>query len=92
MNISGAGVVKSAPNKANAIKFLEFLASDEAQSTFPSATYEYPAASDVEWSPLQKSWGKFKADKEGAGKLIRIGDAPLDEKLDPIQLASWTMR
>lgn len=62
VNVSGAGVVKASGQKEDAVKLLEFLASDEAQKVFPHATYEYPVVEDVEWSPLQKSWGRFKAD------------------------------
>jgi ABC-type Fe3+ transport system substrate-binding protein len=38
INISGAGVLKYAPHRENAIKFLEYLASDPAQATSPTAT------------------------------------------------------
>ncbi len=43
VNVSGAGVLKSAKNKENAIKLLEFLASDEAQEHFANGNNEYPA-------------------------------------------------
>ena len=43
VNISGAGLVKSAPNPENAIRFLEYLASDEAQLLFANGNHEYPA-------------------------------------------------
>ena len=42
INISGAGVTKSAKNKENAIKFLEFLSSAESQEVFGSINFEYP--------------------------------------------------
>ena len=44
VNISGGGVAANAPNKANAIKFLEFLATPEAQQIVTELNYEYPAA------------------------------------------------
>lgn len=62
VNISGAGVVRGSKNADSARRFLEFLASDEAQRVFPAATSEYPAVPSVEWSALQKQWGLFKAD------------------------------
>ncbi|WP_241147987.1 Fe(3+) ABC transporter substrate-binding protein [Lacinutrix jangbogonensis] len=62
INISGAGVAKYAPNKANAIKFIEYLSGVEAQEVFAKANYEYPVNSAVEPSDLLKSWGDFKAD------------------------------
>lgn len=62
INISGAGVAKYAPNKENAIKFIEFLASVEAQKIFAKSNYEYPINPEVEPSELLKSWGVFKED------------------------------
>lgn len=62
MNVSGAGVAKYAPNKDNAVKFIEFLLSKEAQKVFAEANYEYPVNPDVEASALLQSWGTFKAD------------------------------
>ena len=61
INISGAGVAKYAPNKANAIKFLEYLASPEAQEYFANGNNEYPVVGTV--SNLQlTSLGTFKRD------------------------------
>ncbi|MGX7594361.1 Fe(3+) ABC transporter substrate-binding protein [Planococcus plakortidis] len=60
VNVSGAGVVKSAKNKENAIKLLEFLSAPEAQETFASVNYEYPVNEAVEPSELLQSWGDFK--------------------------------
>ena len=62
INISGAGVAKFSPNKDNAVKFIEFLASDKAQEVFAKANYEYPVNKNIEISPLLKSWGVFKED------------------------------
>ncbi len=63
INISGGGVVKSAPNRENAIKLLEFLTGPEAQASFPETTSEYPLDISGTQSKLLKSWGTFKADK-----------------------------
>ncbi|QKJ24171.1 Fe(3+) ABC transporter substrate-binding protein [Poseidonibacter lekithochrous] len=62
INVSGAGVAKYAPNKDNAIKFVEFLASKEAQELFAQANYEYPVLAGVKSSELVSSWGQFKDD------------------------------
>jgi iron(III) transport system substrate-binding protein len=62
INVSGAGVAKYAPNKDNAIKFVEFLASKEAQELFAKANYEYPVLAGVKSSELVSSWGQFKDD------------------------------
>jgi iron(III) transport system substrate-binding protein len=62
INISGAVVAKNAPHRENAIRLLEFLASDKGQKTYAEVNYEYPVKEGVEWSELVKSWGEFKAD------------------------------
>ncbi|MGD1945772.1 MAG: Fe(3+) ABC transporter substrate-binding protein [Croceivirga sp.] len=63
INISGAGVAKYSPNKTNAIKFIEFLASGEAQSVFAEANFEYPVNQNVAPAPLLQEWGNFKEDE-----------------------------
>jgi iron(III) transport system substrate-binding protein len=62
VNISGAAVTAHAPNKENAIRFIEYLASPEAQRYFADVSLEYPANPAVEPHPVLASWGKFKAD------------------------------
>jgi len=62
VNISGAGVTKSAKNRENAIKLLEFLVSPEAQKNFAHANFEYPVNEGVTISPVVKAWGEFKED------------------------------
>jgi iron(III) transport system substrate-binding protein len=62
INISGAGVAAHAPNKANAVKFLEFLISPEAQKIFADANNEFPVRSDVPPADVVAAWGDFKAD------------------------------
>ena len=62
VNVSGVGVTKSAKNEANAIKLIEFLASDEAQKTFAEANFEYPIKAENNENELLKSWGEFKRD------------------------------
>jgi len=62
INVSGAGVAKYAPNKENAIKFIEFLASKDAQELFANGNYEYPVLDSVKKSDVVLSWGEFKSD------------------------------
>jgi iron(III) transport system substrate-binding protein len=69
MNVSGAGVAKYSKNKANAIKFIEFLTSKEAQGLFSESNYEYPVNPEVEESKLLNSWGEFKEDDINLSKL-----------------------
>ena len=42
VNISGAGITRYAPNKDNAVRFLEYLTSDFAQRLFAEGNNEYP--------------------------------------------------
>lgn len=62
INVSGAGVAHYAPNKENAVKFIEFLASEEAQKVFAEANYEYPVNDQVSWAQTLQNWGPFKTD------------------------------
>ncbi|NRB20977.1 MAG: extracellular solute-binding protein [Rhodobacteraceae bacterium] len=62
MNLSGAGVAAHAPNKANAIKFLEYLASPQAQQYFSNGNDEFPVVAGVELAPSVAALGDFKAD------------------------------
>ncbi len=63
VNVSGAGVLKHAPHKAAAIRYLEYLASDAAQSYFASGNNEWPAVSTASLNNRTlESMGKFKAD------------------------------
>jgi iron(III) transport system substrate-binding protein len=63
MNVSGGGVVKTAPNKENAIKFMEYLASDEAQAYFANGNNEWPVVkSATVKNEALESMGKFKED------------------------------
>ncbi len=63
LNVSGAGVLKNAPNKDAAIRYLEYLASDAAQSYFASGNNEWPAVASA---PLNNrgldALGTFTAD------------------------------
>jgi iron(III) transport system substrate-binding protein len=62
VNISGGGIMASAPHKAAAVKFLEYMASDEAQNIIANANYEFPAVAEVTRSPELLRLGRFKAD------------------------------
>ena len=62
MNISGMSLTKSAPNKENAIKLMEFLSGDLAQRMYAEQNHEYPVNKDIAPSGLVQSWGEFKYD------------------------------
>ncbi len=63
MNLSGAGLAAHAPNRDNAVKFLEYLASDSAQAYFAGGNDEYTAVKGVEVSAAVEQLGDFKADE-----------------------------
>lgn len=64
INVSGGGLLKTAPHKEAGIKFLEYLASDQAQAYFADGNNEWPAVASVKVAnPALESMGKFKADK-----------------------------
>ncbi|MBA3911497.1 MAG: iron ABC transporter substrate-binding protein [Rhodobacter sp.] len=62
LNISGVGMTKSAPNKDEALKFMEWLSSDAAQAIYAETNYEYPVKPGVARSELVASWGEFTPD------------------------------
>ena len=72
INVSGAGILKSAPNKDAALKFMEYLASDEAQGYFANGNNEWPVVRNVAVrNPELESLGKFKPDDLPIGQLAR---------------------
>jgi iron(III) transport system substrate-binding protein len=63
VNISGAAVAKNAPNRANAVKLVEFLVSAPAQVLYAQANYEYPVRQGVALDPILASTiGELKVD------------------------------
>ncbi|MCF7925293.1 MAG: extracellular solute-binding protein [Candidatus Izimaplasma sp.] len=56
MNISGAGVIKNAQNKDNAIKLIEFLSRTDVQESFSATNYEFPVNESANMSTLLQSW------------------------------------
>jgi ABC-type Fe3+ transport system substrate-binding protein len=62
INISGAGVTKSAKNTDAAIQLLEFMVSEEAQHWYADANDEFPVRAGIPASEILQSWGAFKAD------------------------------
>jgi iron(III) transport system substrate-binding protein len=74
INISGAGVTKYASHKKEAVRFLEWLISKEAQSLFTQLNDEYPVVGNVELSKEVESWGTFKSNSsslKNAGQFQR---------------------
>lgn len=70
INISGAGMVKTARHPEAAVKFLEYLASDEAQRYFAEGNNEWPAVPGVTANnPALAAMGQFKADPLSIGSI-----------------------
>ncbi len=86
INIAGAGVLRHAPHRENAIRFLEYLASDEAQSYFANGNNEWPAVKGaVAKNPELEALGAFKADALPIATLGR--NTPAAQKL--LDRAGW---
>lgn len=62
VNVSGAAIAKNAPNKADAVKLLEYLVSDEAQKIYAEANYEHPVNANAAVDPLIAELGTLKPD------------------------------
>lgn len=77
MNVSGVMMTKHAPNKANAIKLMEFLTSKKAQGLYANVNNEYPIDPNVKASPLLESWGKFPRDTVSLDTIAKNRSAAL---------------
>ena len=75
VNVSGAGVTAHARNRDNALKLLEFLASDSAQRWYADVNNEYPVNPAIPPSATLESWGTFKADTLNVAKLGELNAA-----------------
>jgi len=72
VNVSGGGVLKTAPHPAEALAFLEYLASDEAQAHFADGNDEWPAVRTAKVrNPALEALGTFKADALDVATLSR---------------------
>lgn len=70
VNVSGAGVMKHAPNRGAAVLFLEYLASDSAQNYFANGNNEWPVVPSVKPdNAALASLGKFKTDSLNLGAV-----------------------
>ena len=69
VNISGAGMLKNAPHKEAAVKFLEYLAGSEAQAYFANGNNEFPVAGAVRDNKELASLGDFKRDSLNVSQL-----------------------
>ncbi len=72
VNISGMALTKASPNKANAIKLMEYLTETKAQTMYAEDNYEYPVKPGVAPSALVASWGSFKADELPLSEIANL--------------------
>lgn len=79
MNLSGAGVAVNAPNKDNAVLFLEYLASDQAQKYFSDGNDEFPVVKGVPLSDSVTALGEFKADEVSLSAVAK--NVPMAQKI-----------
>lgn len=62
INISGAGVTRSAKNVEAAVRLLEYMVNEQSQFWYAETNHEFPVRPGVEASDLLKQWGDFRAD------------------------------
>ena len=71
VNVSGIGVTRSAKNSANAVQFIEFMLSDEAQRIHADVVGEFPIKAGIPRSEVVASFGTFKADAAPLSALAK---------------------
>ncbi|MCU7919826.1 MAG: Fe(3+) ABC transporter substrate-binding protein [Candidatus Thiodiazotropha sp. (ex Epidulcina cf. delphinae)] len=69
VNISGVALTRSAKNREQAIRLLEFLVSKPSQAWYAETNGEYPVRRDVAAGEILNTWGAFKLDSLNLGKL-----------------------
>lgn len=75
INISGVGITASAPNKANAIRLLEYMVLDDAQRWYSTINGEYPVKANIPAANQLQAWGSFKTDTLNLSLLGRYNQA-----------------
>jgi iron(III) transport system substrate-binding protein len=71
VNVSGASIAKNSPNKAAAVRFLEYLVSDEAQKVYAEVNYEYPVKAGAGVTPIISALGTLKVDSISLTDIAR---------------------
>ena len=85
VNISGAGLVRTAPNGANAARLLDYLTGEQAQQAFSLGNMEYPAVADVPLHPALQAMGRFRAEPVDADRT----NANAPQALQILQRTGW---
>ena len=71
MNVSGIAMTKAAPNRAAALKLMEWLTTDAAQRIYAETNHEFPVKPGVPRSALVQSWGTFTPDTVSLADIAR---------------------
>ncbi len=79
VNVSGGGVARHAPNRENAVRFLEYLAGDSAQAYFSAGNDEYPAVDGVEVAVSVATLGEFRGDDVNLSEVA--GNVPVAQRI-----------
>lgn len=85
VNVSGAGVVRTAPNREAAVRFIEYLSSARAQEVFANGNFEYPVVEDVPPHPALAALGPFKGDALNAARYGALSA----QALQIMQRSGW---
>lgn len=72
VNLSGMALTKSAPNKVDAVKLMEWLSSAKAQSIYAEQNGEYPVKEGSPVSSTVAAWGSFKADDKNLSEIAKL--------------------
>jgi iron(III) transport system substrate-binding protein len=75
VNLSGVVLAKHAPNKANAMKLIEWLVSDKAQHMHADLNYEYPVRAGIAINPTIAGYGPLNADPMPLSKIAEYKKA-----------------
>jgi iron(III) transport system substrate-binding protein len=71
VNVSGVVLAKNAPNKANAMKLIEWLAGDTAQQMYAGSTFEYPVKAGIKLNDIIAGYGKLNPDPMPLSKIAQ---------------------
>ena len=84
VNIAGAAVARHAPNRAAAVRFIEYLASDAAQRHFADGNNEWPAVGAVKVAnPALQSLGDFKSESVPISR-VGMNQVKVQQMLDRV--------
>lgn len=84
VNISGMLMAKYAPNPANALQLMKYLASDPAQRLYAEGNFEYPVNPAVPAAEIVRSWGSFTPDTLNVADIAR-NEAQAARLVDEVQ-------